>query len=104
MRVTCCLLLYVRHYMACDNFDRAAREHKDLFTGDDYDHEATGSRLLGRDIASLLDKPAIEHVLSILLPQADASGPLLLAQQSGLPLEHARRLIAALCNGLTDNP
>jgi hypothetical protein len=42
-------------------------------------------------------------VLSILLPQADTGGPLLLAQQSGLDLEHARRLIKALCNGLTDN-
>jgi predicted nucleotidyltransferase len=97
------LLLYARHYMDCDNLDRAAQDHGDLFTKDDYDHEATGARLLGRDIASLLDKRSIERVLSILLPQADTYGPLLLAQQSALGLEHARRLIEALCDGLTDN-
>lgn len=97
------LLLYARHYMDCDNFDRAAQNHSDLFTKDDYDHEVIGARLLGRDIANLLDKRSIEPVLSILLPQANADGPLLLAQQSGLDLENARRLIEALCDGLTDN-
>jgi predicted nucleotidyltransferase len=97
------LLLYARHYMDCGNLDRAAQDHSDLFTKDDYDHEATGARLLGRDIANLLDKRSIEPVLSILLPQADTDGRLLLAHQSGLDLENARRLIEALCDGLTDN-
>jgi len=96
------LLLYVRHYMDCDNYDRTAQDHGDLFNTDDYDHEATGARLLGRDIANLLNKQSIEPILSILLPQADADGSLLLAQQSGLDLEYARRLIAALCVGLAD--
>jgi predicted nucleotidyltransferase len=97
------LLLYIRHYMDCNNLDRAAQDHRDLFNTDEYDHEATGARLLGRDIAHLLNKQSIEPVLSILLPQADAGGSLLLAQQSGLDLERARKLIAALCYGLTDN-
>ena len=97
------LLLYARHYVDCGNLDRAAQDHSDLFTKDDYDHEATGARLLGRDIANLLDKRSIEPVLSILLPQADNDGRLLLAHQSGLDLENARRLIEALCDGLTDN-
>ena len=96
------LLLYVRHYMDCDNVDRAAQDHSDLFSTDDYDHEATGALLLGRDITNLLDHQSIERVLSILLPQVDIGGPLLLAQQSGLGLEYARRLIEALCDGLTD--
>lgn len=97
------LLLYARHYMDCDNFDRAAQDHSDLFNTENYDHEATGARLLGRDIVNLLNKQSIEPVLSILLPQADAGGSLLLAQQSGLDLERARRLIEALCDGLTDH-
>ncbi|HCN91357.1 MAG TPA: hypothetical protein DIT28_19635 [Oxalobacteraceae bacterium] len=96
------LLLYLRHYMDCGNLDRAARDHGDLFTADDYDHAAAGAQLLGRDIALLLDQQSIPHVLEILLPQADAHGPLLLASQSGLDLEQARRLIAAVCDGLTD--
>lgn len=97
------LLLYARHYMDCDNLDRAAQDHSDLFNKDDYDYVATGARLLGRDIANLVDKRSIEPILSILLPQADTNGPLLLAQQSGLDLEKARRLIEALCDCLTDN-
>lgn len=97
------LLLYLRSYMDCGNIDRAARDHGDLFTAEDYDHEAAGAQLLGRDIALLLDKPAVERVLGILLPQADAHGPLFLASQSGLNLEQARRLIDAVCEGLADN-
>jgi predicted nucleotidyltransferase len=96
------LLLYARHYIDCDNLDRAAQHHNDLFTQASYDHEEAGGRLLGRDIANLLDRRSIDRVLSILLPQADTQGPLLLARQSGLDLEHARRLIEALCDGLTD--
>lgn len=96
------LLLYLRSYMDCDNFDRAACEHGDLFRVEDYEHEATGAQLLGRDMALLLDKPDIERVLKILLPQADINGPLLLASQSGLDLEKARRLIEATCAGLVD--
>lgn len=97
------LLLYVRHYMDCDNMDRAARDHADLFQVDDYDHEVAGAQLLGRDIALLLEKPAKDRVLNILLSQADAQGTLLLASQSGLELDKARRLIQAVCDGLTDN-
>lgn len=97
------LLLYVRHYMDCGNVERAAAEHKDLFSVDDFDYERTGAQLLGRDMADLMDEPSIEYVLSLLSSQADIDGSLLLAQQSGLELEHARRLIAALCDGLTDN-
>jgi predicted nucleotidyltransferase len=96
------LLLFVGNYLDCNNLDRAAQDHADLFTVDDYDHEATGARLLGRDVAGLLDKQSIKHVLSILVLQAKTDGPLLLAQQSGLDLEKARRLIGSLCDGLND--
>jgi predicted nucleotidyltransferase len=95
------LLLYLRSYMDCGTIDRAARDHSDLFAAEDYDHEAAGACLLGRDMALLLDRPAIERLLAILLPQSDTQGPLLLAKQSGLELEKARRLIDAVCEGLT---
>lgn len=95
------LLLYLRSYMDCGNIDRAARDHGELFLADDYDHEAAGACLMGRDIALLLDKPAIERLLGILLPQSDTQGSLLLAKQSGLELEKARRLIGAVCEGLS---
>lgn len=97
------LLLYARTYMDCGNMERATSEHGDLFSLDDFDYEYVGARLLGRDIASLLDKRSIEYILPILLPQADTDGPLLLSHQSGLDLERGRRLIEALCDGLADN-
>jgi hypothetical protein len=56
-------------------------------------------------MALLLDKPGIRHVVEILIPEADEQGALLLARQSGRDLEHARRLIEALCDelvGLTE--
>jgi predicted nucleotidyltransferase len=96
------LLLYLRHYMDCDTMDRAARDHGDLFEMDDYDHQATGARLLGRDMALLLDNPAVDRVLQILQPQADEQGPLLMAKQSGMAMEAARKLIHAVCIGLVD--
>ena len=94
------LALFMRHYMDCGNFERAAAEHGDLFEQDDYDHEATSAQLLGRDIATFLDHKSTEKILEILIPEADLDGPLLLAQQTGLNLDHGRRLVAALCAGL----
>lgn len=96
------LLLYMRTYMDCDNIDRAAIEHADLFESGDYDHERAGAQLLGRDIARLVDRPGTERVLRTLLPEADERGALLLAHQSALDLERARRLISSLCDGLAD--
>ena len=96
------LALYLRHYLDCGNTDRAATEHQDLYAVADYDHEATGSRLLGRDISKLLDPAATGRILKILLPEAEADGALLLVQQSGMELGHGSRLVGALCQGLTD--
>ncbi len=98
------LLLYLRSYLDCDTLARAAQDHPDLFQVDNYEHEATGARLLGRDMAQLLDKLAVERVLHILQPQADPQGPLLLASHSGHGMEQSRRLIESLCAGLTDTP
>ena len=96
------LALYMRHYLDCGNMDRAATEHGDLFEQDDYDHEATSAQLLGRDMTHLLDEDAMEKMLEILMPEIDANGSLLLAKQTGLELEHGRRLVSALCEGLAD--
>ena len=94
------LALFMRHYMDCGNFDRATKEHADLFEQDDYDHEATSAQLLGRDMSTLLDFNATGKILQIVVSEADEEGPLLLAQQTGLDLGHGRRLVAALCKGL----
>jgi hypothetical protein len=94
------LFLYVRNYFECGQFDHAASEHPDLFEMDDYDHEVAGARLLARHMAAFLDQAAIQRVLNILKPEADIEGSLSLAHQSGMPLEHACRLIGAMCQEL----
>ena len=99
------LFLYVRNYFDCGTFERATDDHPDLFTvpNDEYDYMTAGARLLGRDIASLLDHAAIRRMEVILSPQASTDATQLLAQQSGVDREEARALIRALLRGLTDD-
>lgn len=94
------LLLFLGRYTDCGNLDRMASEHQDLFDAEDFDYAEAGVRLLARDIALLVGRIGIERLLTILVPEADEAGPLLLAQQSGLDLERARRLLEVLCGEL----
>jgi predicted nucleotidyltransferase len=91
------LFLFLRHYMDLGNFDRAATEHSDLFEADDFDYVEAGTKLLARDMASLLESSGTEPLLSILRPEADEDGALLLASQSGMELERAHRPLQVLC-------
>lgn len=94
------LFMFLRHYMDLGNFDRSTTEHRDLFEANDFDYVEAGARLLARDMARLLGRLGSERVLSILSPEVDEAGKLLLAKQSGLELEHARRLLEVLCDEL----
>jgi predicted nucleotidyltransferase len=94
------LLLFLRNYMNCGNLERAATQHRDLFDAPDFDYETAGARLLGRDIIGILDAAGLRRLMTILSGEADPEGELLLASQSGLVLERARRLIEALCDEL----
>lgn len=96
------LLLYLKHYMDCGNLERAAVEHGDLFEAEEFDHVEAGVRLLAREMSLLLDRPGVERLLEILVPQADESGNLLLAHQSGYDMEDARRLLEVLCDELAE--
>ena len=94
------LLLYLRHYLDCDQYDHAAQDYPELFEAADYEHEVTSARLLGRDLRSLLSAEAAERVLAIMLPETDASGVRLLATQSRLEIGAATKIISGLCEGL----
>ena len=94
------LLLFMRSYLDCGNLERATSEHPDLFTGDDFDYTVASARLLARDVAIFLDAEGVHRVLRILLAEADEESALLLAHQSGMDLEHARRLAEAFCGEL----
>lgn len=93
-------LLCRKHLDFQGNIERAASGHKDLFDRDPYDHEETSVRLLARDLAGRLDAAGLQRVIDLVVGEADETGPLLLASQSGLALEQARRLIEVLCDEL----
>jgi predicted nucleotidyltransferase len=97
------LLLYLRYYMDCGNLDRATTDHPDLFSAEDPDYEENSARLLCRDLLALIDGTAVKRLLDILRPEIDDQGPLLLANQSGVSLERARRMIRAFATELLRN-
>ena len=91
------LFLFFKHYLNLGNMDRTARMHADLFDIEPFDSQEAGVRLLARDLGPSLDANALQRVVAILVPEADEKGSLLLASQSGLDLEHARRLLVVFC-------
>jgi predicted nucleotidyltransferase len=97
------LFLFLRHNLDLGNIDRAAVEHADLFEVEDFDHVEAGVKLLARDISALLESGGIDRLLSILRPEIDANGAQLLASQSGIELERARRWLEVLYAELARN-
>lgn len=94
------LLLFARNYMDCGNYERAVAEHADLLESPEFDYTEAGARLLARDMKGIVTAAAVERLLGILLPEADEEGPLLLASQSQMDLEAARRLLEVMCEEL----
>lgn len=96
------LMLYLRKYIDCGQFEQAAVEHPDLFEDPDFDYEVLSARLLGRHMAGLLNDAAMGRLHTILAAEADEAGPLLLARQSGLEIRHTCALLRGLCRELSD--
>lgn len=94
------LLLFARTYMDCGNYERAIAEHADLLESPEFDYVEAGAGLLARDMKAIVTTGAVERLLGILLLEADEEGPLLLASQSQMDLEAARRLLEVMCEEL----
>lgn len=94
------LLLFLRHYLDCGNLDRAFADHADLFEAEDFDYAEASARLLASDLAPLAAGKGLERLIRILAPEIDASGDSLLARQSGIEPEIARRLLEAFFDEL----
>jgi len=60
------LFLIIRHYSDAGNFERIPEEMPDLLNSDDFDYVMAGARLLGRDIAKLLNPTTKKGILDIL--------------------------------------
>lgn len=75
-------------------------DHADLIESADFDYVEAGARLLARDMKALIAPAAVGRLLEILLPEADEDGTLLLAHESRMELESARRLVEVMCEEL----
>lgn len=60
------LFIIIRHYTDAGNFERIPDEMPDLLDSDDFDYVRAGARLLGRDIAKVLNPATKKEVLDIL--------------------------------------
>lgn len=60
------LFLITRHYTDAGNFERIPEEMPELLESDDFDYVKAGARLLGRDIAKVLNPATKKEVLDIL--------------------------------------
>ena len=60
------LLLLMSTYLDAGNQERLFNEEADLVEGEDFDYVRAGSRLLGRDIASILNPKTKETVIEVL--------------------------------------
>jgi predicted nucleotidyltransferase len=60
------LLLIMSTYLEAGNQDRLFNEEKDLVDVEDFDYVRAGARLLGRDIAAILNTRSVKAVLEIL--------------------------------------
>ncbi len=101
--------LILSRYVAAGNRERLFAQNADLMQDEEFDEERAGAILLGRDILALLRKSPgqLESVRSrmqsILEPELDPDGPLLLAGDLQLPSGNAIELLSALRTGLTES-
>jgi len=60
------LFLIIRHYSDAGNFERIPDEMPELLNSDDFDYVRAGARLLGRDMAKILNPATKKEILDIL--------------------------------------
>jgi predicted nucleotidyltransferase len=94
------ILVYLSSYMDCDNLQRAALQHADLFDDPNFSHPLAGARLLGRDVVTVLNAGDLIKLRKVLLPEIDETGPLLLVNQMGRDPGYALELLNAMSGEL----
>jgi predicted nucleotidyltransferase len=97
------LQLIVRSYLAAGNESRLWDEFTPWTQEDDFDYERAGARMLGHDMGALLDAAGKQRIVTLLTEQASADLPAVLpAQMNTQDPDAARRLLAAVLTGLTE--
>ncbi|MBW1860007.1 MAG: nucleotidyl transferase AbiEii/AbiGii toxin family protein, partial [Deltaproteobacteria bacterium] len=68
------LFLIMSTYLDAGNQDRLFNEEKDIVDVEDFDYVRAGARLLGRDIAAILNTRTVKTVLEILIRETGEEG------------------------------
>lgn len=95
------LALIAVNYLDLGNIDRLGNEFLAWTEEDDFDLAHAGARMLGVDIAKLLDEAGRERLAAIVAEQADIEAPGLLPQEMfPQDTERARALLDGILDGL----
>lgn len=99
------LAFIARNYLALGNEKRMWEEFLDWTEEDNFDADRAGARMLGVDIAALLDEAGRERIAAIITDQADTDSPGVLPREM-LPYdaERARILLEGILEGLCKSP
>jgi predicted nucleotidyltransferase len=97
------LQLIIANYLAAGNEARLWSEFVHWTQEDGFDYEAAGTRMLGHDIARLLDAGGRQRVAALLEAQSQVEAPGTLPfEMSSLNPERAIQLLSSLLQGLKE--
>jgi predicted nucleotidyltransferase len=95
------LTLLLTRYVEAGNQERLYEHHSDLLEAKDFDLQAAGAQMLGRDMATIMSKPTKQAVLEILNNKADPKkGDQLVIEISRHLPDHDYELALRLLQGL----
>lgn len=102
------LLLILRNYLDLENPERLWDEHPDIASGEEFDYERAGARLLGRDISAAATPETAKILTEVIANQTspESGYALVLDMLKGRPtpgFEDALALLLALLQGLNDS-
>lgn len=75
------LQMIMLHYLDAGNEPRLWDEFVDWTQEEDFEYELVGPRMLGRDLAHLLDAPGQKQIAQLLLQQVDTAAPCILPNE-----------------------
>jgi predicted nucleotidyltransferase len=97
------LQLILDNYLRCGNQERVFGEFVAWMEEEDFDYERAGARMLGHDIAMLLDDRGMERVAAVLAEQAEVQIPARLpAEMLPADPDRARMRLEAIRGGMLE--
>ncbi len=96
------LALLLTTYLRAGNEQRLYSEHAALLEEADFDLETVGARILGRDIAMMIDDEVLTRVAAVLNQGMDKTRGEPLLRALPLSSEHGKTLLSALRKGLRE--